>query len=358
MVDALRVASSSRERMADAVAWANATSHDDALAALLGRSAAPTSRQARHARSFRTRCTAAAASFALAADDMAFGELFFQPDFAALRPYSASVHTRLAELVVAGRALSAPDYAPFWDGAVQRIFDLGSRRRDLDRGELLVLYTALGVLLGIGVMFGPALAEPWRRVFRDARGSRVFDNPYARLQLARAGAYVDCDGPCVDLLMEPAGQAIEHTNIYAFVRLDLEDDLLDHIARMTSGVRTDVAAALEARHAQPTLNAVIGYCRMTLRHPAVFRNAGTALMALSWISDAASRIPALVSAGALDDDLATLASGLRKFEVVQTLENARFWRIVDAITREPVRTRLIELWQRDYQRAAHEDPPA
>jgi hypothetical protein len=304
------------------------------------------SRQARHARYLRASYLATASALLLGGDEPELGDLAFEPDFARLRPSSASVHTRLVYLSDNFGAPSERSMGRYWDRALPRFLALCERIPTLDADGLLCFHGAVtGLLLG-PVLRGRAFEPAWRELWKISQRRGILSNPYVRVWLAMMGSYVGHPGPHVEMLMDPRMRTLDLLDALYYARRDRSASLLDATTRMIRGevVHPDTTSELLAEMPRSAWLRLGDYVRACTRMRSHFNNEGLILMLLSWVEAIARTGLILARQDGTTRDVTALVGSLKRIESVQAIESSRFWRVVGRTADGPVKGALVSMW--------------
>lgn len=305
----------------------------------------PRSRQAQHARLERMRSTVTAGTLILAAHDEQFADFLLSHDFALLRPLCAATHLKFPHLL--------QHLAPLEERGCRRLFERSfawlmslPEVRQLDDERLLSIPGAVAGMFVGPLLFAGAFREQWAAAFTRATQAGLTANPYLRMQLSIMGSYVGDWRAHVEWLLDPGGRELEIGDMYLFVRRDFQPETLSIQLRHLRGIAVPPWECLSSRRPCSTLNLVVDYICGCLRDTAHLENPALTMMLLNGIDGVRREVlqprPELSS----DRERSGVIARLAKLERIQVMEKRRFWSMLEGLSCEDTRARLVELWQR------------
>jgi hypothetical protein len=171
------------------------------------------------------------------------------------------------------------------------------------------------------------------------------------MQLALMGSWAGDDSEHSRWLLDPRSRDFELADIYCFVRRDISPHVFERCAQNIRGDHVEPSLCLMPARPVSTLTHAVSYALTCLRDRMHLRGAAQALMLLNWLEDVALRIEHLSADPILADDIAATRRRLRRFERVQHMEKARFWKVHDSLPEGALKERLRALWCRTWGEA-------
>lgn len=308
-------------------------------------------RQARHAQLLRARSSAAASCLLLAPADRSLRAFLLSRAGSLLKPLSSDVHTKALSLAMLLANTSVRVSTDMFDEAAAQLASTPTDLSSCDDLEVLRVHSAFAIMSVAASLHGRLLSSLWQSARAEACDAGLLRSPHLRWRFASLGAWVGEADEHAAMLLDEQARATRLCDAYYFVRGDTGRELYALGAQLIRGTASQPLSFLASSRPATTLRQGLAYITACLRDAHHLGTPTKTLALLVLIDDSLLLAAELHASGQLPAGALDLLLQVRRLEEVQRMDNGRFWQLCDKLEDSPVKRRITQLWNKDYQRA-------